>query len=74
MQERQDIVNHSPTGIAWGYGGSDPAQASFAILMDYLGDEASARVLYQDFKFRLIAAFPTNSEWTLTGREIEKSG
>ncbi len=71
MQERQDIVNHSPTGIAWGYGGSGPAQAAFAILMDYLGDEASARVLYQDFKFRVIAAFPTNSEWTLTGREIE---
>jgi hypothetical protein len=71
MQERQDIVNHSPTGIAWGYGGSGPAQCSFAILMDYLGDEAQVRTLYQHFKFKIVAAFPGNSEWTLTGRQIE---
>jgi hypothetical protein len=71
MQERQDIVNHSPTGIAWGYGGSGPAQCAFAILMDYLGDEERARALYQDFKFRVVAAFRPNAEWTLTGRQIE---
>jgi hypothetical protein len=35
MQERQDIVNHSPTGIAWGYGGSGPAQCALAVLIDY---------------------------------------
>jgi hypothetical protein len=39
--------------------------------MDYLGDEARVRRLYQDFKFRVIAAFPGNSGWALTGREIE---
>lgn len=71
LQERQDIINHSPTGIAWGYGGSGPAQASVAILIDYLGDLERALALYQDFKFRLVAKFPPNSEWTLTGRQIE---
>lgn len=71
MQERQDIVNHSPTGIAWGYGGSGPAQCALAILSDYLGDEQRARVLYQDFKFNVVAALPKNSEWTLTGLQIE---
>src|SRR6185437_17029722 len=71
MQERQDIINHSPTGIAWGYGGSGPAQCAFAILMDYLSDEQRARTLYQDFKFRVIAALPPNTAWTLTGRRIE---
>jgi hypothetical protein len=73
MQERQDIINHSPTGIAWGYGGSGPAQCAFAILMDYLGDEQRARTLYQDFKFRVIAALPPNTAWTLTGRHIENA-
>ena len=73
MQERQDIINHSPTGIAWGYGGSGPAQCAFAILMDYLGDEQRAGALYQDFKFRVIAALPRDSAWTLTGRQIENA-
>lgn len=71
MQERQDLVNHSPTGIAWGYGGSGPAQYAFAILMDYLGDEQRARALYQDFKFTTIVKLPRNQAWTLTGRQIE---
>jgi hypothetical protein len=71
LQERQDIINHSPTGIAWGYAGSGPAQCALAILLDYLGDEERARATYQQFKFRVVAAFPSNSEWTLTGRQIE---
>src|SRR6266536_3514675 len=73
MQERQDIVNHSPTGIAWGYGGSGPAQCALAILIDYLGDEERARALYQDFKFKVVARFPRDSEWTLSGRQIENA-
>ena len=72
-KERQDIVNHSPTGIAWGYGGSGPAQCALAILIDYLGDEERARALYQDFKFKVVARFPRDSEWTLSGRQIENA-
>ena len=72
MQERQDLINHSPTGIAWGYGGSGPAQCAFAILMDYLGDEQRARSLYQDFKFTIIARLPSNQPWMVTGRQIEQ--
>jgi Family of unknown function (DUF6166) len=70
MQERQDIINHSHTGIAWGYGGSGAAQCAFAILMDYLGDEERALALHQDFKFNII--LPFNAAWTLTGRHIEQ--
>ena len=72
MQERQDLINHSPTGIAWGYGGSGPAQCAFAVLVDYLGDEERARALHQDFKSATIARLPSNQPWTLTGRQIEK--
>jgi len=73
LRERQDIVNHSPTGIAWGYGGSGPAQCALAILIDYLGDEERAQALYQDFKFKVVARIPRNSEWKLTGRQIENA-
>lgn len=71
LQERQDVINHSPTGISWGYAGSGPAQCAFAILTDYLRDDERARRLYQEFKFRIIAALPRNKEWMLTGRQIE---
>ena len=71
LQERQDLVNHSPTGIAWGYGGSGPAQCAFAVLMDYFGDEERTRALYQQFKFSVIARFAANSDWTLSGRQVE---
>lgn len=29
----QAIINHSPDGFAWGYGGSGPAQLSLALLL-----------------------------------------
>lgn len=35
---RLDIVNHSPTGIGWGYPGSGAAQCAVAILADYFSD------------------------------------
>jgi len=73
LQERQDVINHSPTGISWGYGGSGPAQCALAILLDYLGDEQLARSQYQHFKFRVVAALPPNAAWTLTGRQIEQA-
>jgi len=34
---RQMIV-HSPSGMAWGFGGSGPADLALAILADYLGE------------------------------------
>jgi hypothetical protein len=41
--------------------GSGPAQCALAILMDYFGDEQRVLALYQDFKFRVIAALPPNT-------------
>jgi hypothetical protein len=42
LPPRCDLYNHSPTGFAWGYGGSGPAQLALAILADYLEDDAKA--------------------------------
>ncbi len=73
LQQRQDVINHSPTGISWGYGGSGPAQCALAILLDYLGDEGEAQKQYQYFKFSVVASLPQKAGWTLTGREIENA-
>jgi Family of unknown function (DUF6166) len=51
------LVNHSPTGFSWGYGGSGPAQLALAVLLE-LTDEASALATYQDFKWAVIARLP----------------
>lgn len=36
---RTDLVNHSPTGFSWGYGGSGTSQLALAITAHALGDE-----------------------------------
>jgi hypothetical protein len=63
-------VQHSPTGFAWGYLGSGPAQLAFAILLDYFGDPARAQSLYQQFKFAVIADLPMDEPWEITSDEI----
>jgi hypothetical protein len=52
-----EVVNHSPTGFSWGYGGSGPAQLALAVLLE-LTYEASALASYQDFKWAVIARLP----------------
>ena len=46
----QAVRNHSPTGFAWGYGGSGPAQLALAILMDQRVPPRIAERFYQSFK------------------------
>jgi hypothetical protein len=59
LPSRLDLRDHSPTGFAWGYGGSGPAQLALAMLADALGDDQRALALYQDFKFRCIVHMPS---------------
>lgn len=67
------VVNHSPTGFCWGYGGSGPAQLALAILMDHLGDTERAKALYQDFKWKVIAKLPMDQDFVLTDEQIESA-
>lgn len=69
LNARTDIRNHSPTGFEWGYGGSGPAQLALAILCDHLGDALKAQEIYQRFKWKVIAALPSE-EWTLSTEDI----
>jgi len=70
LDPRFDLRRHSPTGFAWGYGGSGPAQLSLAILADFFGNDERALRLYQDFKFRVIARLPQSERWILRDEEI----
>ncbi len=62
-KESQSIINHSPDGFSWGYGGSGPAQLALAILLLFCEKE-TATTLYQDFKWEVIAKLPPNFELT----------
>lgn len=54
------IVNHSPTGFSWGYGGSGPAQLALAVMLETLPEESMHlwEKHYQDFKSDVIARLP----------------
>jgi len=72
LERRLDLLNHSPTGFEWGYGGSGPAQLALALLADAIGDDDAAVMLHHEFKWKVVANLPLHS-WKLTSREIRKS-
>ena len=70
LDPRFDLRNHSPSGLSYGYGGSGPSQLALAILADFLGDDRKALVLYQPFKWRVIAQLPQRDPFQLTGAQV----
>jgi hypothetical protein len=69
LPPRNDVMNHSPDGFAWGYGGSGPAQLALAILCDATGDDAKAVRHYQDFKWERIATLKENA-WQISAADV----
>ncbi|MDF9748202.1 MULTISPECIES: DUF6166 domain-containing protein [Halobacteriales] len=68
------LVNHSPSGFEWGYGGSGPAQLALALLLDYTGAEAFALDHYQAFKTEVVSQLGcagSDEYWRLTSSEID---
>jgi len=65
-----EVRNHSPTGFAWGYGGSGPAQLALALLVDALGDADLAIAHYQEFKREHVTNW--GSEWSITAESIQQ--
>ncbi len=71
LSPRFDLRNHSPTGFEWGYGGSGPAQLALALLADALNDAEQALLLYQNFKWKTVALFPTEG-WQMSRDEVQR--
>jgi len=63
------LRNHSPTGFAWGYGGSGPAQLALALLLEFTNED-EAQDLYQDFKAERIALIPQDENFVMHDAEI----
>ena len=68
-KESQEVINHSPNGFSWGYGGSGPAQLALAILLRFCRKEEAVK-LHQPFKWDIIAKFPIDEEWELTDTRV----
>jgi len=64
------VVNHSPTGFNWGYGGSGPAQLALGLLMIFAGREFAERN-YMDFKWQVVAKLP-QEDFELPARVVEE--
>ena len=66
----QALMNHSPNGFNWGYGGSGSAQLALALLFKATGDKELALQHYQDFKWEIVANF--KNKWQLSADEINQ--
>jgi len=64
----QRIVNHSPSGFQWGYGGSGPAQLALSLLYYVTADRGVSSKHHQDFKRQFVAGW--GDEWQITSEEI----
>ena len=72
LDPRADLIEHSPDGFEWGYGGSGPAQLALAIIADTLRDrmpnkaeaDRMTMTVYQDFKMHIIQGLSYNT-WQL---------
>jgi Family of unknown function (DUF6166) len=68
-ERSQAVVNHSPTGFSWGYGGSGPAQLALALLLEIARNKEMALLWYQDVKRHLIARLPQD-DFVIDSQEI----
>ena len=66
----RELRDHSPTGFAWGYSGSGPAQLALALAMDATGDAELALRHYQDLKRRLVASW--QGDWEITAQQVRE--
>jgi hypothetical protein len=69
LNPKNDLVNHSPDGFEWGYGGSGPAQLAIALLADALNSDEIALKYYQKFKQQVVANIKKDV-WSMTGLEV----
>ena len=69
LPQRQGLINHSPDGFGWGYGGSGPSQLALAMCADALGDDREAVRVYQAFKNAFVA-LQTGDEWEVSAAEV----
>ncbi|MCG9133154.1 hypothetical protein J5I95_15865 [Candidatus Poribacteria bacterium] len=68
----QALIDHSPDGFNWGYGGSGSAQCALGILLDATGDSNIAMRWYQRFKEEVIAHIPTDKKIQMSLTKVKE--
>lgn len=67
----QRLVNHSPDGFMWGYGGSGPSQLALALMVHFCTSHAEAMRFYQDFKKDYVAQWDKDRDFQIDSDHIE---
>lgn len=68
---RIEVVNHSPSGFAWGYPGSGPSQLALSIMCEEFGDAIEDHpVGYHRVKDLLICRLPEEQSWVFSSHDI----
>jgi hypothetical protein len=70
LDPRLDLANHSPTGFAWGYPGSGPAQLALALAADVTGHDERAVALHQRLKAKVVQHLDQTKGFTLTEGDL----
>ena len=65
-----ELCDHSPSGFAWGYAGSGPAQLALALLLEAGASDREAMRWHQDFKFEFVDKGDWNTEFLMIGDVI----
>jgi len=71
VKDSLKIINHSPDGFSWGYGGSGPSQLALAILLKFVNVDVALK-LYQDFKWKFLVNLDTFSDFEISCEQIEE--
>jgi len=67
-----EVLNKSPTGFAWGYWGSGPAQLAFAILAAVIGTERALNPrMFQQYKVDVIGKLDKDKGFVITENEVK---
>ena len=69
LDPRNDLRNHSPSGVEWSYLGSGPSQLALALAAEVMGDDGRALQVYQKLKFEVVGLLPVDG-WTLTSEQL----
>lgn len=70
LNPQLDIVNHSPSGLEWGYGGSGPSQLAIAIVADCSPELVGNWNLSGNFKWDIIAWLPQKHDWQMNADDV----
>lgn len=71
IEPRNDLVNHSPNGLTWGFFGSGSSQAALAILASSTSDEIALKH-YMAFVLEVVSSLPKNGDFRIEKKDVKE--